>query len=159
MNGFWTRSFNRWNVNKANFGGDTLNIDDTVGAGVDGKLSSSWSVGVDIVSTRDKTTFKNIVANGNAGAPGNIAGWSGQGMPGNYLPTIHYRTDKVNLHGKYNIDKASDVLLGFTYQHFKTDDWQWGYNGVPFLYSDNTTVSQPMSQVLRFGSASYQLRF
>lgn len=159
LNGFWTRSLSRWNVNKANFGDDTKNADDTLGVSIGGKASSNWLVALDIVSTRDKTTFKNIVAAGSYGAAGNIAGWTGQESPGNYLPTIHYRTDKINLRGKYAVDKISDVLLGLTYQHFKTDDWQWGYNGIPFLYSDNTTVSQPMTQVLKFVSASYLLRF
>jgi hypothetical protein len=44
-------------------------------------------------------------------------------------------------------------------QQFKTDDWQWSYNGVPFVYSDNTTVSQPTNQVLKFVGASYSLKF
>jgi hypothetical protein len=93
------------------------------------------------------------------GSAGDIAGWTGQALAGNYLPKISYSIDKLVLRGKYTLNKASDVLLGMTYQHFKTDDWQWGYNGVPFLYSDNTTVSQPMNQVLKFISTSYVLRF
>ncbi|MEQ1532751.1 MAG: MtrB/PioB family outer membrane beta-barrel protein [Sideroxydans sp.] len=159
LNGFWTRSYSRWNVNKANFGDDTKNAADTLGMSIGGNASSDWVVALDIIATRDKTSFKNIVAAGNFGVAGNIAGWAGQASPGNYLPAIHYRTDKVNLRGKYALDKVSDVLLALSYQHFKTDDWQWGYNGVPFLYSDNTTVSQPASQALKYLSASYLLRF
>jgi MtrB/PioB family decaheme-associated outer membrane protein len=159
LNGFWTRSLSRWNVNKANFGDDTRNSDDTIGMSLSGQASSDWLVGLDIISTRDTTTFKNTVASGNFGTAGNIAGWDGQSLPGNYLPTIHYRTDKINLRGKYTLNKASDVLLGMAYQHFRTDDWQWGYNGVPFIYSDNTTVSQPTTQSLKYLSASYLLRF
>jgi MtrB/PioB family decaheme-associated outer membrane protein len=158
-NGYWTHSFSRWNVNKANIGDDTRNTDETVGISVSGNVTANWQVGMDLLATRDKTTFSNTVASGNVGGDGNIAGWTGQTLPGNYLPTITYRTDKVNLRGKYALDKVSDLLLGLTYQHFKTDDWQWGYNGTPFVYSDNTTVSQPMSQVLKFVSASYVLRF
>jgi hypothetical protein len=124
-----------------------------------GQASSDWMVGLDIISTRDKTTFNNIVAAGSYGTAGNIAGWDGQSLPGNYLPVIHYRTDKLNLRGKYILNKSSDVLLGMVYQHFRTDDWQWGYNGVPFIYSDNTTVSQPTTQSLKYLSASYLLRF
>lgn len=159
VNGYWTHSYNRWNVNKANLGDDTRNTGDTLGLGVSGKASTHWTVGLDILSAHDKTTFNNVVANGNVGGAGNIAGSPAQPLPGNYLPSITYQTDKVNLRGKYALDKASDMLLRLTFQHFKTDDWQWGYNGVPFLYSDNTTVSQPMSQSLRFISATYVLRF
>ncbi len=159
VNGFWTHSYNRWNVNKANFGDDTRNTDETVGLDISGKAASNWMVGLNILSARDQTTFNNIVASGNIGGAGNIAGWTAQTLPGNYLPPINYRTDKVNLRGKYTLDKTADVLVGMSYHRFKTDDWQWGYNGIPFIYSDNTTVSQPMSQILKFISASYLLRF
>lgn len=159
VNGFWTRSFNSWNVNKANLGDDTRNTGDTLGLGVSGKASSRWTVALDILSAHDKTRFTNVVATGNTGGAGNIAGSASQPLPGNILPAISYQTDKVNLRGKYALDQAADVLLRLTLQRFKTDDWQWSYNGVPFLYSDNTTVSQPMSQILRFMSATYVLRF
>lgn len=159
INGYVTRSYNRWNVNKANLGDDTKNIDDTLGIAVNGKLSSNLLVGVDIMATRDITTFNNQVATSNVGGAGNIAGFAGQPFPGNYLPNINYRTRKLNLQGKYLLDKVSEIKMTFIYQQFKTDDWQWGYNGVPFLYSDNTTVSQPATQNLRFIGASYQLNF
>lgn len=159
VNGFWTHSYNRWNVNKANFGDDTRNTDETAGFGISGKATSDWTVALNILSTRDKTTFNNVVASGNVGGAGNIAGWTNQTLPGNYLPTINYRTDKVNLRGTYTLDKSSDLLIGLSYQRFKTDDWQWSYNGIPFIYSDNTTVSQPASQILKFINASYMLKF
>ncbi len=159
INGYMTRSYNRWNVNKASLGDDTKNIDDTLGLGVNGKLTSSLLFGMDITMSHDITTFNNVVATSNVGGPGNIAGFAGQPFPGNYLPNINYRTKKLNMHGKYLLDKVSEIKVTFIYQQFKTDDWQWGYNGVPFLYSDNTTVSQPMTQNLRFIGASYQLNF
>jgi hypothetical protein len=159
INGYVARSYNRWNVNKANLGDDTKNIDDTLGLGVNGKLTSSLLFGMDISMSHDITTFNNVVATANVAGPGNIAGFAGQPFPGNYLPNINYRTKKLNLQGKYLLDKVSEIKVTFIYQQFKTDDWQWGYNGVPFLYSDNTTVSQPMTQNLRFIGASYQLNF
>jgi len=158
-NGYWTYSYNRWNVNKASLGDDTRNHVNTLGVGINGKLSERWSVGMDVLATRDTTTFANTVATSAVGGAGNIAGWNGQTLPGNYLPSIHYQTNKLNARGKYAIDKASDVQVLLSYQQFKTDDWQWGYNGVPFLYSDNTTVSQPTNQRLKFLGVSYLLAF
>ncbi len=155
VNGFWTHSYNRWNVNKASLGDDTRNTDDTLGIGISGSLTSSLTFGADILTTRDTTTFNNVVA---TAVGGNIAGLTAA-LPGNYLPAIHYRTNKLNVHGNYAVDKVSDVQMNFVYQQFKTDDWQWGYNGTPFLYSDNTTVSQPMSQSLKYVSISYALKF
>ena len=160
INAFGTRSYNRWNVNKINIGDDTRNTADTLGVGVSGKATSRLTLGMDILATRDKTTFQNLTASTVGGAlPGNILGWVGQTLPGNYLPSINYTTNKLNLHANYAVDKMSSVQAVFSYQQFKTDDWQWGYNGVPFLYSDNTTVSQPMNQSLKFIGASYVLKF
>ncbi len=157
-NAYVTRSYNRWSVNKVNLGDDTKSTEDSLGVSITGKLTSSISVGVDVSATHEQTTFKNVVATGGTTtAQGNIPGFGV--IPGNYLPNINYRTKKLNLHGKYAIDKISDIQMAFIFQQFKTDDWQWGYNGVPFLYSDNTTVSQPMTQNMRFIGASYILRF
>lgn len=167
VNGFWTHSYNRWNVNKINIGDDSINTADTFGIGINGKPSARLTIGLDILSTRDKTTFNNVIAyaatSGTnpanlADANGNIAGYS-TAMPGNYLPTIYYKTDKLNLRGKYALDKISDVVVNLSYQQFQADDWQWAYNGTPFVYSDNTTVSQPSKQTLQFISASYIVRF
>lgn len=160
VNAFGTRSYNRWNVNKANLGDDTRNTTDTLGVGVSGKATSRLTIGMDLLVTQDKTTFNNVSATAVAGAAaGNILGWNGQALPGNYLPAINYKTNKLNLHAKYDVDKVSSVQALFSYQQFRTDDWQWGYNGTPFLYSDNTTVSQPMSQNLKYASVSYMLKF
>jgi hypothetical protein len=117
---------------------------------------------MDLLTTRDTTTFNNVVAYGTGvnlpNAVGNIAGFT-TALPGNYLPAIHYTTNKLNLHANYEVDKMSSVMALLSIQQFKTDDWQWGYNGTPFLYSDNTTVSQPMSQNLKFVSVRYMLKF
>lgn len=155
VSGFWTYSYNRWNVNKASLGDDTRNTTNTVGVGVKGNMTSRLSVGMNVLATRDVTSFNNYSATSNVGGAGNIAGWAGQTLPGNYLPAIHYNTAKLDLLAKYAIEKNADVQMNVGLQHFKTDDWQWGYNGVPFLYSDNTTVSQPMTQNLWFIAARY----
>jgi len=162
INAFGTYSFNRWNVNKASLGDDTKTTAKTFGLAFNGKPTSRLSVGAELMATRDTTTFNNVVVNSTVtgGAligTGNIAG-SGT-TPGNFLPDINYTTNKLNLHAEYAIDKAAAVQTAVTYQYFTTDDWQWGYNGVPFLYSDNTTVSQPMSQKLIFVAARYVYKF
>jgi MtrB/PioB family decaheme-associated outer membrane protein len=162
INAFGTYSFNRWNVNKASLGDDTKTTAKTVGLAFNGKPTSRLSVGAELMATRDTTTFNNVVVNSTVtGAAligtGNIAGIGT--TPGNYLPEINYTTNKLNLHAEYAIDKAAAVQTAVTYQYFTTDDWQWGYNGVPFLYSDNTTVSQPMSQKLIFVAARYVYKF
>jgi MtrB/PioB family decaheme-associated outer membrane protein len=159
INGYWTLSKNRWNVNKANLGDDTRNKADTFGVSLKGKLTPRLGIGMDLLATRDVTSFNNVVATAVAGqAAGNIAGFS-PSVPGNYLPDINYRTTKLKLYGSYEIDKKSGVQVTLIYQKYRTDDWQWGYNGVPYVYSDNTTVSQNTNQKLTFLGVTYIYKF
>jgi MtrB/PioB family decaheme-associated outer membrane protein len=157
MSAYWTGSEYRWNVNKVGMGEDTRNSSQSFGFGLKGKVTSRIDVGADLVTSRDSTRFTNQIVT--AGVVGDIAGWTGQSQPGNTLPRIRYSTDRLKLFANYAVDKVSDVRLDVIYQHHKTDDWQWGYNGVPFLYSDNTTVSQPMNQNLVFVGARYIYKF
>jgi MtrB/PioB family decaheme-associated outer membrane protein len=157
LSAYWTESRYRWNVNKVSIGEDTRDSSRTVGLGVKGKVTSRIDLGADLMATHDRLSFTNQIVTG--GVLGDIAGWTGQTQQGNFLPTIHYRTDRLKLFANYAADKDSDIRLDVIYQHFKTDDWQWGYNGVPFVYSDNTTVSQPMKQNLFFVSTRYIYKF
>ncbi len=157
LSSYLTHSQNRWNVNKANVGDDTVNKSDTLGVNVSGKLTNHFSVGAGLVWANDVTTFNNVVAVGTATPAGNIV-VAGQPLPGNFLPDINYKTTKLNLFGRYDFDKQSSVLMSLVHQKFENDDWQWGYNGVPFLYSDNTTVSNP-NQSVTFVGVSYNYKF
>jgi MtrB/PioB family decaheme-associated outer membrane protein len=150
-----TESEYRWNVNKVGIEEDTRNSSQTAGVAIKGKIGSRLDVGADLFTTRDQTTFTNQVVT--AGVVGNIVGYAGQF--GNTLPTIHTTVDRAKLFANYSLDKSSDVRLDAIYQHYHTDDWQWGYNGIPFLFSDNTTVSQPMTQNFGYVGARYIYKF
>jgi len=169
LGGYWTHSENRWNVNKAALLDDTKNKSDTVGFSLNGKINPRLSVGVNLMVTQDVTSFSNLVtptAGGiatptatTADMAGNIPGYNGARVPGgNYLPEINYNTTKLNLFALYEVDKKSAIKVNLIHQKFDTDDWQWGYNGVPFVYSDNTTVSNP-NQSLTFLGVSYIYKF
>jgi MtrB/PioB family decaheme-associated outer membrane protein len=161
LSAYWTHGEARWKVNKANIGDDTFNTNDTLGVNLKGKLGAQWTVGLDATVTADETRFNNLVVTTSGfvvSTNGNIPGWNGSTPPGNYLPNIHYDIAKLNLYGIYEIDKKSFVRVNAIYQEFKTDDWQWGYNGVPFLYSDNTTVSNP-NQFATFLGVSFTRKF
>ena len=55
--------------------------------------------------------------------------------------------------------KQSDVRLDLIHVHNKLEEWAWGYAGVPFTYSDNTTVTIRPDQHVTFIGGSYILRF
>jgi hypothetical protein len=74
------------------------------------------------------------------------------------LPDVTYRVTRLKLYGKYAVDKNSDIRVDALFQHTKLDEWTWGYNGVPFAYSDNTTVSLQPNQSATFIGATYIYR-
>lgn len=169
VGGYWTHSESRWNVNKVGIGDDTKNNTDTFGVTLKGKLSPNFNVGFDLLAANDVTTFSNFVAPTTAGIAtpgittadinGNVPGFNGTRVPGgNYLPSITYNTVKLNLYGVYDLDKKSSIKVNVAYQEYKSNDWQWSYNGVPFVYSDNTTVSNP-NQSVTFIGAAYVRKF
>ncbi|MFM6991708.1 MAG: MtrB/PioB family outer membrane beta-barrel protein, partial [Rhodoferax sp.] len=64
-----------------------------------------------------------------------------------------------NMFGQYELDTKSAVRVNYVVQEFRSDDWQWGYNGVPFVYSDNTTVSSNLTQSLSYVGVTYIYKF
>jgi hypothetical protein len=59
------------------------------------------------------------------------------------------------LFGKYALDKKSAVRVDFVHQKSTYNDWAWGYNGVPYTYSDGTTLTQKTDQSANFIGVTY----
>jgi hypothetical protein len=75
------------------------------------------------------------------------------------LPDVTYRLLRLKLFGEYAIQKNAYVRLDFIHQRTYFNEWTYGYNGVPFAYSDNTTLSANQHQNVTFIGASYILRW
>lgn len=71
------------------------------------------------------------------------------------LPDITFRQTALKLFGKYALDKKSAVRVDFVHQRSTYNDWAWGYNGVPYTYSDGTTLSQKSDQNVNFIGVTY----
>lgn len=71
------------------------------------------------------------------------------------LPDIKFRQTTLKLFGKYALDKKSAVRVDFVHQKSAYNDWAWGYNGVPYTYSDGTTLSQKTDQSASFIGITY----
>jgi hypothetical protein len=61
----------------------------------------------------------------------------------------------LKLFGKYELNKASAVRLDAIHQRSKFNDWGYGYNSVPFTFSDNTTVTMKQVQEVTFVGVTY----
>lgn len=75
------------------------------------------------------------------------------------LPDNKYRATQLKLYGKVVLDKKSEVRLDLIQQWARFDDWTWGYGGVPFAYSDNSTVTLQPRQNVTFVGVRYIYRF
>jgi hypothetical protein len=108
-----------------------------VGLGVVGTLKEGVEVGGDVSYLEDKNHYPLGTTTGAAVAS---------------LPDSSYRATLLKLYGKVALDKKSDLRFDLIQQWADYNDWTWGSNGVPFAYSDNTTVSmQPTQNVTYFG--------
>jgi hypothetical protein len=116
----------------------------SAGFGVTGKLSGHIEVGGDISYLNDVNSYS--LASGNSQAAG-------------VLPDVSYRTVTLKLFGKYALTTNSDVRVDLAYQNLTINEWTWSNNGVPFAYSDNSTVTMQPNQNATYLGVKYVYRF
>ena len=122
------------------------NINTSVGLGVVGRPSSKLEVGADLSYMDDTNRYQQSMATGAA-------------IVGGGLPDVTYRVTSLKLFGKYALQKNADIRVNLIQQIVEFNEWTWGYNGTPFTYSDNTTVSMQQNQNVTFLGASYIYKF
>lgn len=127
---------------------EDTNLGAAIGAG--GKVNPKLDVGVNLSYVNDR----NVYAQGLdsfAGAD-NVALLAATGG----LPDVVFSQTALKLFGKYALEtKGASVRVDFVHQRSSLNDWAWGYNGVPFAYSDGTTVMQKPTQSVSFVGVTY----
>lgn len=150
LNGFFSRG--KQELDQARPGAAFMafdNTSNTVGAGFTGKATSKLDVGGTLSYMDDRSVYaQTLDATADQGSAALLAATGG-------LPNITYRQTRLKLFGKYAIDKQSAVRLQFTYDKASWNDWAWGYNGTPYVYSDGTTVNRKQDQSVSFVGVSY----
>lgn len=117
---------------------DLGNQNTSVGFGATGAITAQLQVGANLSFMEDRNTYHISMTTGAAvtSSP----------------PDETYRSTVLKLFGKYSLDKTSDVQVDLLYQHAEYKQWAWGNAGVPFAYTDNSTVTvQPDQQVTYLG--------
>lgn len=61
--------------------------------------------------------------------------------------------------GAYAVQKNGDVVVEVVHDRVKFDEWTWGWNGVAFAFSDNTTVTMKPEQNVTYVAVRYTYRF
>jgi MtrB/PioB family decaheme-associated outer membrane protein len=119
------------------------NVTTHYGVGVVGKLKGKTEVGGDLSYIDDGNAYG--LASGNSSAPG-------------ILPDVSYRMLALKVFAKYTLDAQSAIRVDLVHQKADFDEWTWGYAGVPFAYSDNSTVSMNPNQNVTYLGVKYVYR-
>ncbi|HEY2926061.1 MtrB/PioB family decaheme-associated outer membrane protein [Piscinibacter sp.] len=133
-------------------GAAILSFDNTstgVGLGFSGKPNARLTVGGGVSFINDRSVYAQALdASADAASAALLAATGG-------LPDIVFRQTTVKLFGRYELNKRSELQLDLVHQRSTWTDWAWVYNGVPFSYSDGTTINQQPRQRVTFLGLRY----
>ncbi len=153
----------RWNVNgyisqgnqklnQARPGGYILAFDNTstnIGLNLVGKPTSNLEVGGGISFIDDRNVYAQTLDTlASAGSVALLAATGG-------LPEIVFRRIELRVFGNYKLSERSALRADLIHQYAKFNDWSYGYLGVPFVFGDNTTLTQLQSQRATFVGVRY----
>ncbi|HXZ49834.1 MAG TPA: MtrB/PioB family decaheme-associated outer membrane protein [Usitatibacter sp.] len=133
---------------------DLKDKNDTAGFGIVGQANPRLKWGGDVMFINDRNIYQTGL---DAGASASNVAYFNSGLP--FIPDALYRDLRFKLYGTYSVQKNGDIRFEIVHDRAKLDEWTWGYNGVPFLYSDNTTVNLQPEQNVTFVSLVYQYRW
>lgn len=120
-------------------------ISTSVGFGVKGRIDATLDVGGDLTYLNDSNRYTQGMSTGAAIV--------------DPLPDVTYRVTSLRLFANYALDKNSGIRVELVTQRANFNEWTWANNGVPFAYSDNTTVSMKADQNVSFIGARYTYKF
>jgi len=130
---------------------DLSDVNDAIGIGLVGKPSGRYEFGGNLSYINDKNSYGTMADfAATAANQAQVAAFD--------LPSVVYRETRLNLYGKYALDKHSDIRLDFVYADYYFSEWAWGASGVPFTYQDNTTVGIDPKQHVAYIGARYIYR-
>jgi len=116
------------------------NLSDNIGLGLRGKPVEKVQLGADLSYSSIRDQFQQSALVGNPIAS---------------LPDVTTKLTRLNVYGKYALEKNSGVRLDYIYDRYQTDDWTWS----TWMYADGTTLSQNPNQKVNFFAASYYVKF
>jgi MtrB/PioB family decaheme-associated outer membrane protein len=157
LTGYASRGDSTLHVNHSTgYIADLNTISDAFGLGLTGKVGERFQLGANLAYFSDVNKYGFVASSSATGAPPSATN-AAQAAIG--LPDVSLKKTTVNLFGNYSLSKGADIRVDLVHQRAKLDEWVWGYNGVPFTYADNTTVTQQQSQSVTFVGARYIYKF
>jgi len=135
------------------YNGDYRDITDSAGLGLTGKASARLLVGADASYINETNRYAQLI-----GPPLTAANQALLATTGG-LPDIKFRQLRLKFFADYAVQKNAHIRLDVIHQRSYMSDYAWGYNGVPFFFSDNTTVTTVQQQNVTFVGAKYIYKF
>lgn len=137
-------------VNHSTYMADLNNLNESAALTIEGKVGSKLEIGgtLSYLNDRNKYAFATL----NTTAP--ILAQLAIG-----LPDASFRQSGLNLYAKYALRKNADLRFDLVHNRVRFVEWTWGYNGVPFAYADNTTVTMQDTQNVTYLGISYVYKF
>ena len=132
---------------------DLKDRNSTAGISLVGKPTGRLEVGADLLYINDRNIYAQTLDQLASAANAAFLAQSGG------LPDVTFRDLRLKLFGKYALQKNADVRVDIVHDRQKLNEWTWESNGVPFAYSDNTTVGLNPNQNVTFVSVSYIYRW
>lgn len=129
------------------------NTSAAVGLGAVGKPMARLQVGAQLAWLNDRSRYRQTLGPLVDGAGTSLLDATGG------LPDIVFRQAAWTLYARYELDKRSEVRVDLVHHRSAWTDWAWGYGGVPFSYSDGTTVAAPAHQAASVVGVSYVYRW
>jgi len=125
------------------------NTSTSLGLGAVGKPTAQLELGASVAFFNDRSIHaQSLDSAADAGSVALLAATGG-------LPDIVYRQTSWRVFAKYALDRRSSIRADLLHQRTTWNDWAWGYNGVPYTFSDGTTVGQSPTQALSLISVVY----
>ncbi len=143
-------------VNVAHSTGYVMRIKErngTFGINAKAKIGAKFKLGADLLVIRGRNIYdQGLDALASAA---NVAFLAQSGG----LPDVVFRDTRIKVNGVYALAKNQDLKLEVVHDRQKLDEWTWSYNGVPYVFSDNTTVFMQPSQKATYVSLLYTYRW
>lgn len=121
----------------------------TLGLGFTGKLKSAWQLGGMLSYALEKDVYRQSLDDSASTFDVNTLAASGG------LPDVRFSQSQVKLFATYALDKQAAIRFDFVHMATRFDDWTWAFGGVPYTYSDGTTLSQAPRQSANFVGVRY----
>ncbi len=135
----------------------------SLGFGITGKPSARMELGAKLAYMTDSTAYGLGASPTTTGTAPNLvqvapsAANLAQVAIG--IPNVEYKNANLSLYGKYALDTSSSVQVNLVHQRNTLNEWAWSYNGVPFTYSDNTTIQLKPNQTVTMLGVAYTYKF